>query len=231
MNYPNLKELIENHDYTIETFASHANVTVDVLKAALEGKENLSISELCGIERLTGFPYNALICPKLILMDNKRWKHRMLISRENEKIRSIVKAAGDGSRKAIQYVERHYWNYEDGTSTIWTGFINGEQISYALYFCSAWSKDDCLEDIENEKHGGCTARKLIKATSTSEEMASKKNENMVEFLESVDKLQRFVTAHGNHYMLWDVFMKLSNLMGAYMLESKQKGIMEGGAVV
>lgn len=228
MNYPNLKELIKNHIYSTATFADHANVTVDVLKATLDGKEELSRSELYGIVSLTGFPYSALVCPKLIMMDNKRYRHRMLIGKENEKIRSIVKAAGAGSRKAIQYVERHYWNYEDGTSAIWTRFMDGEPISYALYFCSAWSKDDCLEDIENEKRGVRPARELIEATSTTEETASRKNENMVEFLESVDELQRFVTAHGKHYMLWDVFMKLSNLMGAYMLESKQKGIREGG---
>lgn len=229
MNYTNLKELIENHDYSIEVFADHANVTVDVLKAALDGKEELSGSELYGIVSLTGFPYNALVCSKLIMMDNKRYRHRMLISRENEKVRSIVKAAGAGSRKAIQYVERHYWNYEDGTSTIWTSFMDGKPISYALYFCSAWSKDDCLKDIENEKRGVRSARELIEATSTSEETASKKNENLVEFLKSVDELQRFVTAHGEPCMIWDVFMKLSNLMDAYMLESKQKGIREGGA--
>lgn len=224
MNYPNLKELIENHSYTIETFASHANVTVNVLKAALEGKEELTRSELFGIVRLTGFPYNALICPKLIMMDNKRYRHRSLISRENEKLRSIIKAAGERSEKAISYVERCYWNYEDGTSLIWTRFMDGEPTSYAAYWCASWEKDNCLEDIENEKRGGRPVRELIDSTSASEERASKKNERLVSFLESVDELQRFTAAHGDEGMLWNVFQNLSCLIGEYMIESKRRGM-------
>lgn len=220
MNYPNLKELIENHDYTIETFASHANVTVDVLKAALGGKEELSISELCGIERLTGFPYNALVCPKLIMMDNRRYRHRMLVGRENEKLRAIIKAAGAGSMKAKSYAECHSWNYENGTSLIWTGFMDGEPTSYAMYFCASREKDSCLEDIENEKHDGRPARELIEATSVSGERTSKKNEYLTMFLESVDRLQRFTAAHGEKGMLWEVFENLSCLMGEYMMDSK-----------
>lgn len=220
MNYPNLKELIETHDYTIETFASHANVTVGVLKAALEGKEELTHSELYGIVRLTGFPYNALICPKLIMMDKKRYRHRMLISRENEKLHSITKAAGAGSRKAISFVKCHCWNYEDGTSSIWTRFMNGEPISYALYFCTSQEKDNCLEDIENEKYSGRPVRGMTDLTSASEERTSKKDECLAKFLESIDKLQQFTVAHGQKGMLWEVFESLSCLMGEYMMESK-----------
>lgn len=172
MNYPNLKELIKKHDYTIETFASHANVTVGVLKAALEGKEELSESELRGITRLTGFPYNALACPKLIMMDHKRYRHKMLISRENEKLRSIIKAAGDGSIKAKSFAECHSWNYENGTFLIWTSFMDGEPTSYAMYYCASREKDDCLEDIKNEKRGGRPVRELIEAASISEERIS-----------------------------------------------------------
>lgn len=220
MNYPNLKELIKNHDCSIETFASHANVTVDVLKAAFEGKEELSMSELYGIARLTGFPYNALICPKLILMDNKRWKHRMLIRKENEKLRSIIKAASDGNAKAIQFVKCHCWNYEDGTSSIWTRFMNGEPISYALYFCTSQEKDNCLEDMENEKLGSSPVRKLKEATITSEERTTKKNKYLTMFLKSVDELQQFTAAHGKRGMLWELFKNLSCLIGECMMDSK-----------
>lgn len=42
MNYENLKALIKNHPYSIEIFADCANVTVDLLEAALRGEESLS---------------------------------------------------------------------------------------------------------------------------------------------------------------------------------------------
>jgi len=222
MNYANLRELIENHPYSIETFASHANVTVDLLKAALDGKEELTPSELCGIVRLTGFPYSALTCPKLILMDNKRYRHRMLASELNDKLRSIIKAAGTGSHEAIRFTERHWWNYEDGTTPFWTDFVNGVPVSYARYWCGKRKMDDCLNDIQGEKHAR-PVRGLMEATSAPEGRASKKSEYLSDFLKNIDELQRFTAAHGKKGMLWGVFESLSCLIGEYMMESKNRG--------
>lgn len=230
MDYENLRELIENHPYSIETFADHANVTVDLLKAVLKGKEALSASELYGIARLTGFPYSALTCPKLILMDNRRYRHRMLISKGNDKLRSVIKAAGEKNRKAIEFVERHYWNYEDGTSPMWTDFINGEPVSYARYFCGMWKLDVLLDEIENEKNQLSPRKRITEQISVQNKRPSKKNEMLSEFLESVDKLQQFTTVHGDSGLMWDVFMKLSCLIGEYMMESKDREIRKGDAL-
>lgn len=221
MNYPNLKELIKYHPYSIETFADHANVTVGVLKAAFEGDEELSIDELYRISCLTGFSCSALLCPKLILLDNRRYRHRMMVSATNGKLRSIIKAAEDGSRRAIEYVERHYWNYEDGTTPFWTEFINGEPASYARYWCGNWKMDDCLEGIENEKHRQ-SKRERTEEISTEDERQSQENERVSIFLESVEKLERFTSAHGESGMLWEVFMDLACLMGEYMKKSKER---------
>lgn len=222
MNYPNLKELIECHPYTIETFASHANVTIKVLKAAFDGKEELTQSELYGIVKLTGFPYNALIYPKLILMDNRRYRHRMMARKGNDKLRSIIKAAEAGSSKAIGFVECHYWNYGDGTTPFWTDFINDVPVSYARYWCGNWKLNKCLKEIEDEK---CArpVRDLIGEISVSDESTSKKSVYLTKFLKSVDELQCFAAAHGNNGIVWDVFQNLSCLIGEYMMESRSRG--------
>lgn len=230
MDYENLKELIENHPYSIETFADHANVTVNLLKAVLKGEESLSEIELLGIARLTGFPYSALSCPKLILMDNRRYRHRRLISKGNDKLRSVIKAAGEGNRKAIDFVSRHYWNYEDGTSPMWTDFINGEPVSYARYFCGMWKLDVLLDEIENGKNHIPPRKRITEEISVQNKRPSEKNEKLSEFLESVDKLQQFIAVYGDSSLMWDVFMKLSCLIGEYMMESKDREIRKGGAL-
>lgn len=227
MDYENLKELIENHPYSIETFADCANVTVDLLEAVLRGEESLSANELLGIARLTGFPYSVLNCPKLILMDNKRYRHRMLINKGNDKLRSVIKAAEQGNRKAIDFVSRHYWNYEDGTSPMWTDFISGEPVSYARYFCGMWKLDILLDEIENGKNQLSPRERITKEIGVQNQKPSKKNEKLSEFLKSVDELQRFITVHGDIGLMWDVFMKLSLLIGEYMTESKDREIRKG----
>lgn len=227
MNYENLKALIKNHPYSIEIFADCANVTVDLLEAALRGEESLSVSELFGIARLTGFPYSVLNCPKLILMDKKRYRHIMLIGKSNDKLRSVINEAEKGNRKAIDFVSCHYWNYKYGTTQIWTDFVSGKPVSYARYFCVMWELDFLLDEIENGKNQLSPRERITKEIGVQNQKPSKKNEKLSEFLKSVDELQRFITVHGDIGLMWDVFMKLSLLIGEYMTESKDREIRKG----
>lgn len=57
MAYPNLSEIIKYHPYHIGTFANFADVTTELLQAALDGQEELTGEELRNIARYSAIPW------------------------------------------------------------------------------------------------------------------------------------------------------------------------------
>ena len=77
--YPNLSEIIKYHPYHISTFANFANVTGELLNAALAGNEKLTSEELREIARYANIPAGVLGCPHLIMLNRGSLKHRDMI--------------------------------------------------------------------------------------------------------------------------------------------------------
>lgn len=78
--YPNLAEVVTYHPYHIRTFAEYADVTVELLRAGIIGKEEeLDDYEICKIAKYTGLPYTVLRCKKMIYLQKERYRHRQMI--------------------------------------------------------------------------------------------------------------------------------------------------------
>lgn len=73
--YPNLVSLVAYHSYGLPTFADHANITSDLLEAALFYGEPLSIGELNGIARLTNTPLGMLMQPDMKYLYRRKFQH------------------------------------------------------------------------------------------------------------------------------------------------------------
>ena len=77
--YPNFAEIINFHPYHITSFASFADVTVELLKAGIIGQEKLEETEIFNIARYAGLPYTVLKCPRMIYLYKSRYRHRQMI--------------------------------------------------------------------------------------------------------------------------------------------------------
>ncbi len=100
MKYPNLAEVIKYHPYDIGTFAGFADVTTELLEAAIEGIEYLTEEELHKIARYSGIPYGVISCPKLIRIDRRRARHQRMVKEVIDFLPAIQSEQKDGSREA-----------------------------------------------------------------------------------------------------------------------------------
>ena len=149
MNLINLKELIKYHSYHISTFAQFANVTQDLLEAALAGEEELTAAELRKISRYVCVPYSVLSCPKMIVIVRENGHHRTMIEElENEKLYQVWDAQKAGSKEADMYMKCCGRTQLVNLSL---DFHNGKKVSYCRYIAVKQHIDDCLESIQFEK--------------------------------------------------------------------------------
>ena len=147
----NLKMMIENHSYNISTFASCANVTTDLLQAALDGQEELTREELRELSRFMGVPVGILTCPHVVFLKNNHYKHMKMLEENNRKLRFVIKSADKGSEYGQEYCKYHCWNYEKNESMFYTRLMAGEPVSYAQYWLSLWDLDECIDIILSEQ--------------------------------------------------------------------------------
>ena len=149
--YPNLKELIKYHPYHISTFANFANVELDLLEAALIGKEELEAAELRRIALYAGVPYGVLACPSLILLDAQRPKHRLMLEGIQDALARIEAAAEDGSRAAVDFMYIYPSLHLNTVSSLCGDFFQGRPVTYCRYMGVRARIEQCLGSIAIER--------------------------------------------------------------------------------
>lgn len=148
MKLLNLKELIKYHPYHISTFANFADVTVDLLKAAMNGEEELTSMELANISRYVGISKGVLTCPQLIVLKRNRYRHRQMMEDLEEKLYFIYHATKQGSKEAKDYMR---WGRTSFVNML-LDFQNQKQLSYCRYLGEKEKLEQAILFIKNEMH-------------------------------------------------------------------------------
>ena len=147
MNLVNLKEFIKYHPYHISTFAGFANITQELLEATLAGEDELTLYEVWCMAKYTGVPCQLLICPRKIMLNKSRYRHRVMIQTLHNNLYTIWDAEKGGSLEASRYMKykrRHLVN-------LMLDFQNNGEVSYCRYLGIKEEVDQCLLFISNEK--------------------------------------------------------------------------------
>ncbi len=126
----NLYALIKNHPYHSSTFARYANVTTELLWAAIRGEEELTMWEIIGIAAESGVPAGVITCPRLIWLDKSSYRHRMMVCHLAEKLDTIRAAAMSGNEDACYFVRQG--GLEQGDSLI-SDFQDKGKVLYCRY--------------------------------------------------------------------------------------------------
>lgn len=99
--YPNLIEVRKQSCLYVEIFA---NVTRELLLAVFRGEEELTADEIWRVARYNGIPYSVLTCPKVIMLDMRRWRHRKLVAEVEILYITLEEMAMNGNQKATEYL-------------------------------------------------------------------------------------------------------------------------------
>ncbi len=126
----NLYALKKYHPYHSSTFARYANVTTELLWAAIYGDEELTYREIIGIAAESGVPAGVITCPRLIWLDKSSYRHRMMVYRLAEKLDAIRAAAMSGNEDACYFVRQG--GLEQGDSLI-SDFQDKGKVLYCRY--------------------------------------------------------------------------------------------------
>ncbi len=144
--YPNLSEVIKYHPYHIGTFAYHADVTMELLQAVVDGQEELHLDEIREISKLIDIPVSVLICPNRIMLDKNRFKHKQMINELFGKRIYIRECFQSGSLEAETFMRR-YWSQLDLFHSL---FIHNKA-SYMRFIGIKERINQCLLSIDVEK--------------------------------------------------------------------------------
>lgn len=105
--YPNLLEIIKYHPYHIGTFAGFAEVTTELLQAAIQGEEELTTGELVKMARYSEIPVGVLMCPKTIMLDKHSLKHQKMVADLLGQLSVISEKEREGSPAATIFMRYH----------------------------------------------------------------------------------------------------------------------------
>lgn len=105
--YPNLVEMQKQGHFSIGYLA---NVTEELVLAAFRGEERLTVNEILKVAYHSGIPYSVLTCPRLILLDMGRRRHRKMIAEVDGSCIQLRCMAGNGNQEA----ERGVWSGQTG---------------------------------------------------------------------------------------------------------------------
>lgn len=144
--YPNLGEVVKYHPYHICTFANHADVTMDLFQAALDGQEELHSDEIRKISKLIKTPVSVLSSPNRIMLDKNRFKHKQMISQLMSKRVYIRECFQSGSLEAETFMRR-YWSQLDLFCVMFTH----NQASYGRFIGIKERINQCLSSIKVEQ--------------------------------------------------------------------------------
>lgn len=126
----NLAELVHYHPYHSSTFARYANVTTELLWAAIYGNEELTLRETIGIAVKSGVPLGVITCPRVIWLDRDSYRHRKMIRSFNKKLMIICDAYEWDNEDAAFFV-RHK-GLEQAKLLI-ADFWNEGKVTYCRY--------------------------------------------------------------------------------------------------
>lgn len=144
MTYPNFAELIKYHPYHICTFANFADVTIELLEAALRGKEKLTSFEILKIARYTQIPVTVLTCPHLIMLDRQSRRHQKMVDSLCEKLIYIWEYQKKGNADAELFMKYH----KPALVNLELAFLDG-RASYAQYLGVKERVEQTLLSIKN----------------------------------------------------------------------------------
>ena len=146
MNYPNLIEIITYHPYHVSTFANYAEVTGELLQEVLKGREELLPEEIRNISKYAGLSKSVLMCPKLIMLDIRRYRHRTMINELLEKARYIQRCQENGSHAADVFMK-----YDIGyIADLRQSFVD-DKATYGQYIGAREYVKQCLSFINSEQ--------------------------------------------------------------------------------
>lgn len=101
--YPNLIEVQKADHLHLGYFA---NVTDELVLAAFRGEEELTGDEIRQVARYNGIPFSVLTCPKLIMLDCNRIRHRRMIAEVDKLCMQLKCMAREGNQEAEKYIEQ-----------------------------------------------------------------------------------------------------------------------------
>ncbi|MFR1351197.1 MAG: hypothetical protein ACLSCA_02040 [[Clostridium] symbiosum] len=146
MAYPNLSEIIKYHPYHIGTFANFADVTTELLQAALDGQEELTGEELRNIARYSAIPLGVLKCRQVVMMDRSRMRHKEMIDNLIGSLSYIWNEQKMGSKEADIFMKYHRVELVN----LELAFLDN-RASYAQYLGAKERVDQVISFIRNEK--------------------------------------------------------------------------------
>lgn len=134
--YPNLIEVRKASHLYIEQFA---NVTTELLLAAFRGEEELTDDEIRQVVRYNGIPFSVLTCPKLIMMDWDRIRHRKMISDIDKMCIKLKCMAREGNQEAQKWVE-----FADSANQRFLHAVYDNRLTYIHYLDAKRELSDYL---------------------------------------------------------------------------------------
>ncbi len=123
--YPNLIEVQKQSCLYVGYFA---NVTNELVLAAFRGEEELTDDEIRRVARYNGIPYSVLTCPKVIMLDMSRRKHRKMVVEVDNLFIRLKCMAGEGNQEAEKYLE-----WADREDQKFLKAAHGNKLSYVHY--------------------------------------------------------------------------------------------------
>lgn len=134
--YPNLVEMKKHHHLYIEQFA---NVTEELVLAAFRGEEELTDDEISNVARYNNIHFSVLTCPKLIMLDMGRPRHKKMVGAVKGLYDQLKQMAESGNQKAGYYLEYGDWEYQD-----FLRVARSNRLSYIRYLGQKKELSDCI---------------------------------------------------------------------------------------
>lgn len=110
--YPNLLEMLKYYPCGEPAVCDHAGIEPELLHAALNGDEPLTLDEIMGISRLYGCPVSMIGCHKVIMLDMGRWRHKKLVAEVDNLYIRLKCMAGEGNQEAEKYMKLAGWKQQ-----------------------------------------------------------------------------------------------------------------------
>ena len=126
----NLLELIKYHPYHESTFARYANVTLELLSAAIRGDEELEPYEIFRMASYSNVPMGVISLPRMIWLDRNSYRHRAMVSRLAEKLDAIRVAAMEGNEDSCYFIQQG--GLKQGDELV-SDFQKDGKVSYCRY--------------------------------------------------------------------------------------------------
>lgn len=148
--YPNLVEVHGNMptDY-------FAEVTPELMLAVFRGEEDLTAEEIGRIAYYNNIPLSVLTCPKVIMLDMGRIRHRKMVNEVTMLYIQLKGMANDGNQEAekyLQWAEREYqWFMKE---------VSNNMLSYCRYLGAKKQMQDYISfSTPKPKKRGITSKK------------------------------------------------------------------------